>query len=353
MIQRRITKGGKVRYAVRITVNGEQKWIGTYAKLKGEMGAEKAERRALDSPARSKMTAQEFYEDVWLPHKVANGKANSAATHRTRMAPFLKDHGKAKLSDLERMDRDDAIEWAAGHQSHSASVVTFFNDAIDRDKISRNPFRGLGTRGEGRKNLTPMEPEEVQALADAAFKAYVSKDRAFATSMRAFVLFMAYTASRTAEMFGFEWGDIDFENMEGRVWRQRTQTELELPKGERRRPIALLPEARDALLPLTNREGAIFTSKTGKLLSHPLLSWYWPKIESEFGRDVDPYELRHFGGHHFYVRLDYQSRVVAAQMGNSPRKVEDLYGHFKHGAIDEIKRTEAARGSVVQLREAK
>lgn len=247
----------------------------------------------------------------------------------------MTEFGANRLSDLERMERDRAIEWAAAHRSHVPSVVTFFNDAIDADKIVRNPFRSLSTRGPGRRDLDPMEPSDVEALAVAALEAYGA---GYGTRMAAFVRFMAYTAMRTGEMLGVEWADIDFEEMRVRVWRQHTKGEVKLPKGKRRRTIVLLPEARDALMTLTDRHGPIFTGKRGGRMTQPALSNNWPKIEAKFGRDVDPYELRHFGGHHFYVRMDLASRVVAAQMGNSPRKVEDLYGHFKHGALEEIDR---------------
>ena len=74
-------------------------------------------------------------------------------------------------------------------------------------------------------------------------------------------------------------------------------------------------------------------------LSQSVLTYYWQKIETAFGRRVTPHELRHFCGHHLYVTMDFQARIVAAQLGHSgPRLVEDLYGHGDVGALEEIER---------------
>jgi hypothetical protein len=45
-------------------------------------------------------------------------------------------------------------------------------------------------------------------------------------------------------------------------------------------------------------------------------------------RKVDLYELRHFCDHYLYVVCDLPS----------PRKVEELYGHIKVRALEEIDR---------------
>jgi hypothetical protein len=65
---------------------------------------------------------------------------------------------------------------------------------------------------------------------------------------------------------------------------------------------------------------------------------------------VDPHELRHFAGHHLYVTMGLPSRVVGTQLGDTPRMIEDLYGHGDVGALDEIDR--AIGDDVVPLRRA-
>jgi hypothetical protein len=51
------------------------------------------------------------------------------------------------------------------------------------------------------------------------------------------------------------------------------------------------------------------------------------------------YDLRHFCGHHLYVRMGLPARVVAVQLGHNDggRLVEQLYGHGDVGALDELR----------------
>ena len=70
-------------------------------------------------------------------------------------------------------------------------------------------------------------------------------------------------------------------------------------------------------------------------------------------RSSTPYELRHFGAHHLYDRMNLPARVVAVQMGRSnERLVQDLYGHGDVGALEEIDRAFGATFTSSGAREA-
>ncbi len=56
------------------------------------------------------------------------------------------------------------------------------------------------------------------------------------------------------------------------------------------------------------------------------------------------------GEHLLYVRMGLPSRVVGAQLGDTPHMIEDLYGHGDVGALEEIDR--AIGANVVPLRQA-
>jgi integrase len=67
-------------------------------------------------------------------------------------------------------------------------------------------------------------------------------------------------------------------------------------------------------------------------------STYWKKTREAFGRDdIDVYSLRHQCAHLLYVRYDLPAKDVAAQLGNSPRLIENLYGHWRSGATDRLR----------------
>jgi len=152
---------------------------------------------------------------------------------------------------------------------------------------------------------------------------------------------------RVGEVFGLEWGDVDFDRMRIMVRRRIYRGEVDLPKSGRVREIRLFPEARDALLAVPRRGDRVFRAKRGGDLTASTIAYYWQAITAVFG-PVDPHELRHFNGHHLYVTMGLPSRVVAAQLGNNPRMVEDLYGHGDVGALEEIDR--AIGDNVVPLR---
>lgn len=167
-----------------------------------------------------------------------------------------------------------------------------------------------------------------------------------------FVEFYAFTGMRGGEIFALQWPDIDFSSNRVHVKRRLYKNEIDLPKSNKRRKIALTPRARDALLGLDRSTEWVFVGKRGNRITQSGLSYYWQGIRATFGRPVDPYELKHFAGHYLYVTLGLPDRVVAEQLGHSDggKLVRELYGHGNVGALEEIDR--AFEGNVVPLRSA-
>src|SRR6187455_454244 len=61
----------------------------------------------------------------------------------------------------------------------------------------------------------------------------------------------------------------------------------------------MLPQARDALLLLPERDGLVFRSKTGRRMSQPTMSGYWAQMLARSGLDFDFYlATKHYGVHH-------------------------------------------------------
>ena len=60
----------------------------------------------------------------------------------------------------------------------------------------------------------------------------------------------------------------------------------------------------------------VFLSKTGRMLSEPMLSGYWSQVKAAAGRlDFDFYlATKHYGVHLLY-RLGLSTRAITAQMG--------------------------------------
>jgi len=336
MILKRKTSKGKPRYGVRVDrPGGRQEWIGTFATI---AEARAAERRAGDRPGSSRMTADKYVAHFLEGYR-ERVKGSSYDHAVSALGGFADDHRGLPLA---RITRTDAEKWARENRWRVPTVITVMNAAVDAELIERNPFRGLAVKGQGRKRITPLSVEEVDALATAAEKE--------APTLGPLVLFLAYSGVRVGEAYALEWSDVDFEAARVTVERRVYKGQLDLPKGNRTRSISLIPAARSALLSIPGpRDGLIFRNKRGDRLSQTSMAWYWKSIATAVDRKVTPHELRHFAAHHLYVEVGLPDRVVAAQLGHDDggKLIRDLYGHGDVGALDEI---DAAFANVIPLR---
>jgi integrase len=133
--------------------------------------------------------------------------------------------------------------------------------------------------------------------------------------MRNLVVFGAYTGMRPGELFALEWGDVDLAYGRVHVQRRLYWGEVDLPKSNRVREIALPPPARDRLLSQPSRGAHVFVTRTGRRLSQPVLSGYWAQVRARAGLDFDFYlTTRHYGVALLY-RLGLSRRAIAAQLG--------------------------------------
>lgn len=345
MIERRKNTKGKPRYRVKIHQGGRRyKSIGTYT-TRDE--AKRAEALAIAGPTFDKVLVG-TYCDTYLAWYRNNNKLSSYDQVRHSLKPFLEEFGHRQLGSIT----DHEAEVFAGKYRWAVPAIrTMFNRAVRKHVVGHNPFTGLVKPGRGRVDKDPLSVEQVDKLAQAAYDAHAMFEEWHrAKTLKGLVLFAAYTGVRQGEAFALEWRDVDFNKMRVRVDRRVYKGHVDIPKGGRKRLVVLPAVARDALLEMGRKpEGYVFQTKTGKRLDQSTFSQlYWPLAIGKYGEKVDFHELRHFAGHWLYVTNDMPSRLVAAQLGHSnPSLVETLYGHFKHGALDEIDR---ALGSVTTLR---
>lgn len=123
-------------------------------------------------------------------------------------------------------------------------------------------------RARGRADEDPPTPDEFDRLLDAC-----DALGRYADQMRALMVVGAYTGMRPGELFALEWADIDLAAHRIHVRRRVYGGELDLPKSNRERTIALPPPARDVLLRQPTRAlPTVFATKTGRRMSQPTLS---------------------------------------------------------------------------------
>jgi integrase len=343
MIRPHTGKDGTKTYGVRIhRGEGRYEWLGTFPTRRE---ARRAEADALLRRRKQPRVTLDEIVERFLAEYERTRKASTVGHARDATRVLLRDFSGTLV---DRIDRHDAERFAREHEWVLPVTVTLFNYAQRHGLIESSPFAGLSRkRSPGRRDLEPLTVDEVEQLGAAAAAAHGW----YGPTFQALIIFGAYSGLRPGELYGLEWRDLDFDQSRVQVRRAVYRGRIGLPKSGEPRLVGLLPEARDALLRLPRRADVVFPAKRGRRLSQTAVSGhYWPPITAKFGRYVSPYELRHFCGHHLYVRLDLPSRVVATQLGHStPRKVETLYGHFRVGALAEIDR--AVGQNVVQLRD--
>jgi len=119
-------------------------------------------------------------------------------------------------------------------------------------------------------------------------------------TMRAMILWAAYTAMRPAEIFALKWGCLDFAAHEIAVMEQLDRRgRPKPPKNGEPRIIAMLPEAAAAIKSIPRQLASpgeiVFRTSRLCLFSLSKLHYYWNPIRAAFGKpEMDFYELRHY-----------------------------------------------------------
>jgi integrase len=262
-------------------------------------------------------------------------KRSSVDAARSRLRGLAREFGDRPLDGISR---HDAIRWAElASAGVVADTVVLFNRAVDEELLARNPFRGLGRRAGSRAEDDPPTEEQMILLLEAC-----SALGDYAPHMRALITFAAYTIMRPGELFALDWErHVDLDADEVHVRERVYKGEHDLPKSNRVRTIALLPQAREAIIALPERSGFVFRSKRGRQLSQPTLSGYWAQVLARAGLDFDFYlATKHYGVHHMKVKMRLDNHDIAEQAGWSEAAVEDMvrnYAHTSMGALDRIK----------------
>jgi integrase len=187
---------------------------------------------------------------LWKPNE-----SSSTSTARSQLIRFKRDFGDRTLASI---GRHEAVRWAEKHdrkQGVLQSVVTLFALAVDEELIDRNPFRGLMRKPTGRADQLPPTDQELSQLLDACA---VHGDYGY--RLKAILTFCAFSGVRPGEAMALDWADVNLPALRVHISKRLYRGQVDLPKSNQARMIALTPPARDALLTLPEREGAVFRS---------------------------------------------------------------------------------------------
>jgi len=215
-------------------------------------------------------------------------------------------------------------------------VIALYNHAIDEGDVplERSPARKLTRRYPGRAVEPPPSPEEFEALVAAC-----SVLGEYGKTIRALLLFAAYTLMRPSELYALEWTDIDFPAMRIRKARRVYRGTLDAPKTGGK-VIALPAPARDAIKGLARDSNLVFPSKTGRRLAARTFAEYWARVTAAAGVNFHFYHAtKHYGVHYMWTEMRLSPRAIAAQAGwklETANRMLAVYGHGEVGALDEV-----------------
>lgn len=299
--------------------------------------AREAEQAALKQRITREITVSNFAK-VWQ-RDYARPAAASRRTYRYGLNALLAEFGNRRL---DAIDRPEARAWAI-RQSEMAvrTARTMYGDALRDGLVELNPFAALRLkRSRGRKDITALTEEEIDALAHTALEVL---DPEMGPQLSALILVAGYCGLRPGELFELRWGDLNADEMT--VARSLDVTgAVKPPKNGEPRTIIIPPKARAALvsLPRSIDSDLIFTTARGKRFRKTSLHYWFSQVRAAAGRpQMDFYELRHACAHLLLMR-GATPEDIAVQLGHKDggTLVRTLYGHPSE---------EAARGRLKRM----
>ena len=218
-----------------------------------QMVAEQARGLLMDP---SRLTTRDFALEYLRRLEREGLRPNSIHLAQGELAyalPSLKDPkahdplGRMRLQEVKpvhvRAAVDRVIE--AGYAPRTVARVlmrlkALFREALRLELVARNPAEAIQVRlPKGEKAARALEPEEVARLLEAA---EASRSRDMALLLR----LMLETGLRRGEALALQWGDVDLERGEVRVWRAWAKvgskgafTPLKTPTAKRVVPLPL------------------------------------------------------------------------------------------------------------------
>jgi len=298
-------------------------------------------------PKAPKQWTVDIFAEHWLEHLHGEGtkrpEPTTRAQNRQSIKAFRADHGSKPLGAITR---DLALRFAKDKPHQAKAVAAMFADALDTERIDKNPFARIGIRpGVGRSNIDPLTEDEIVTLAGLAGLQNGKRGR---FQWPAYVTVAAWTGLRPGEMCALHHSNVDWKNRElnvdAKVGNRRNDGTLGPPKHKKGRFVPLSDEAYTALAGLRRTDGFMFRSVTGKPLRPNALRHWWIPTRTAFletlpadhwlrrrlmadpDDHLDVYEARHFFGSMLADR-GMSARDISKLMGNTEAVCAARYLH--------------------------
>jgi integrase len=325
---KRVTGTGETRWMARVfdQDEGRKRSIGTFATMRE---AQKAINDFYARPRPGRPETCDSFAGRWL-RDYPRPKASTNLLYEGRIKGFAEDFRGVKM---DMVTRAMARAWALEHPKGVVDVVrAMFSDAKRDDIVLRNPFTDLRLRqSKGRKDIKALTEEQVLALAECAPRAFPD---ATGQTLRAAIIFSAYTGLRLGEMAALRFTDLGHDEFTISRAYSSLSGETTTPKNGQARTVALPSPARRAVQDMPRRVGQefVFVKGDGKPFTKGTLYQYWAPIRALAGHPhLHWHELRHACAT-MLIERGLPPHVVAHQLGHTDGGilVQRLYGHPDH-----------------------
>lgn len=361
-------KKGTLPVYVYVKALGRKVYVGSVSGVRAahKLGMEKYLELNGTGPAESNVVLTcAAYAREWLDlHHGPATRRPARGTHRDnegKLRAFIGRFGDRGIDG--GVSRREALAWSKQHPGNARVVSAMFNDAINDEVATGNPFANRRQEhGRERKHIHPLSEAEVARLGDIARRQWGCEG--YGRTAQAFVLFGAWVGCRPGEVFRVGLPDLDFSAGQVRITRVKKRG------GRYPTDTVVLPRpVVDAItaMPDIPTTGPIFRTVTGRPFDKGALKYYWDPIRAAFretvadarwselldgtedGRNLDFYALRHFCASVIVARGGNEYDV-AAQLGNSPEVARETYIHSYVEERNERNRQFLEGGKVVDLK---
>lgn len=302
------------KYVGVVSYKGRRKWVGTHNSMEAYKAAEerclRELREEVEAGGRRRIpTVLEFAGAEILPDgrirmtwpegerttKEAGRRPRTVRRMREALRPFIRDFGERPLDSF---GRDEAITWALARGSNvQQSVRQFFNHALDRELIDRNPFARIGASKRKRRIDRPdfelITNDQYQRLRHCA---RASRADDYGLIIEGAILAVGEAAIRPSEVFALDETDVDFAENVIHVRRQWDADSgvVTWPKDDDRRWTVMSPALREHLQRMPRISHILFPAPRGGYMSPSNWSKHWHSVRAAAGMPaLEFYELKH------------------------------------------------------------
>ena len=321
-IRKRVLPSGKVRYSAKVTLDGRERQVGSFAlKKDAEACLQRVQQEiAAGTYGRENPTLEDFY-NRWIKGKGASLKASTKAsyeqTFRSHILPYL---GKKHINEITPRDVQTWIGQLSETKLAPASVGKCYRclhaclkQAENWEDIDHCPCRSIDLPRVNHQELSFLTPDEIRLLLATSEE---PERMLFAT--------LAYSGLRLGEALGLAWRHVSFTDnaiLLERSWSRyggyqepKTQTS--------RRAVPMMPSLASLLFEYHQAQGcpapdALVFSFSGTLPLDP------GNTRREFAKALDRAGLKHVKLHSF--RHSFASFLLAS--GASVKALQRSLGH--------------------------